>query len=588
MNRRDALVAGLLSASLMALLVPLASLGVDQHHDGIMLKPALDVLSGQVLFRDTFTQYGALTTYLQVVALWIQPTLLSMRLMTVMAYGVTLFFLYASWRLILPRSLTIISCGLFILFIPCFEIDHWTNQHWLLLPWSSVFAMMFQSIGLYALFRLISGEQPVRWGMILGLACACVFWCRQPVGVLMTGSVAMIWLALCWTNWAPVRQSKRSILAGILGGFVAVNALLLGDILISGALPEWWCQNFVWPRRWSASMNWDNTLRLFLHPTAGTGLLILLLAAAAPGLVKRFRPNLSSRSIMAYYLCLGGVLVWQYERVFQVLALRDGGWSVLFPLVVLLQAVISLALAFVARDTQKTTEYYLVAALAALSLGSLSQYYPMADSWHMLWALAPAFGLIVFVFWRGLGWSAPVVALALTAAFLPSIHAKAQSAAQTLARPLVTLAYPSVLRGMKVPPEQARSLGQIMNLLEQILRYQPNISSALIGNDALFLCFTNNHANPSPYYVTWRGLADNGHNVERWSNIQQTRPLMFLHRARWGAVDDFYRSARYVPLLYIPEEALEIAVPQELAETMGLTAYGATPPSGPAKEPLKP
>src|ERR1700694_2701794 len=229
MNRCDALVASLLCASLMALLVPLASLGVDQHHDGIMLKPALDVLSGQVLFRDTFTQYGALTTYLQVVALWIQPTLLSLRLMTVMAYGVTLFFLYASWRLILPRSLTIFSCGLFILFIPAYE-KHWFDQYWILLPWSSVFAMMFQSIGLYALFRLISGEQPQRWGIVLGLACACVFWCRQPVGALMTGSVAMIWLALCWTNWAPVRQSKRSILAGILGGFVAVNVLLLGDI----------------------------------------------------------------------------------------------------------------------------------------------------------------------------------------------------------------------------------------------------------------------------------------------------------------------------------------------------------------------
>src|SRR5258708_16448162 len=106
MNRRDALVAGLLSASLMALLVPLAPLGVDQHHDGIMLKPALDVLSGQVMFRDTFTQYGALTTYLQEVALSIPTTLLVMRLMTVMAYGAALLFLSSSSPLILPRSLT--------------------------------------------------------------------------------------------------------------------------------------------------------------------------------------------------------------------------------------------------------------------------------------------------------------------------------------------------------------------------------------------------------------------------------------------------------------------------------------------------
>ena len=180
MHRRDALVAGLLAACLVILLVPLASMGVDPHHDGVMLKPALDVLSGQVLFRDTFTQYGALTTYLQVLALWIQPSLLSLRLLTLVAYALTLFFLYAGWRLILPRSLTVFACGLFVLFIPVYEKD-WLGQYWMLLPWSSVYAMMFQSLGLYALFRVIRGEQPLRWGLILGVACACVFWCRQPV-----------------------------------------------------------------------------------------------------------------------------------------------------------------------------------------------------------------------------------------------------------------------------------------------------------------------------------------------------------------------------------------------------------------------
>ena len=39
----------------------LAVLQVDPHHDGVMLKPAFDVAAGQTLFRDTFTQYGALT-----------------------------------------------------------------------------------------------------------------------------------------------------------------------------------------------------------------------------------------------------------------------------------------------------------------------------------------------------------------------------------------------------------------------------------------------------------------------------------------------------------------------------------------------
>ena len=42
-----------------------AHLDPDWHHDGILFKPAVDVASGKSLFRETFTQYGALTTYLQ-------------------------------------------------------------------------------------------------------------------------------------------------------------------------------------------------------------------------------------------------------------------------------------------------------------------------------------------------------------------------------------------------------------------------------------------------------------------------------------------------------------------------------------------
>jgi hypothetical protein len=43
---------------------PFARLEIDGCHDGVMLKPAMDVLSGQVLFRDSMTIYGPLDTYL--------------------------------------------------------------------------------------------------------------------------------------------------------------------------------------------------------------------------------------------------------------------------------------------------------------------------------------------------------------------------------------------------------------------------------------------------------------------------------------------------------------------------------------------
>jgi hypothetical protein len=39
----------------IAIFTPFARLGADAHHDGIMLNTALDLASGQALFRDTFT-----------------------------------------------------------------------------------------------------------------------------------------------------------------------------------------------------------------------------------------------------------------------------------------------------------------------------------------------------------------------------------------------------------------------------------------------------------------------------------------------------------------------------------------------------
>lgn len=577
MNRRDALVASLLAAGLMALLFPLSRLGVDAHHDGIMLKPALDVLAGQVLFRDTFTQYGALTTYLQAAALWIQPGLLSLRFMTVAAYGVSMFFLYAAWRLFLPRSLTIVACGLFFLFIPSYE-NNWLDQPWMLLPWSSVYALMFQALSLYALLNVIRHEQAGRWGVMLGLAAACVFWCRQPVGMVTIGSIVVVWPALHWTGWAPPGRSQRTIPFAIIGGFFGVHVLILAGIWLSGAGPEWWYQNFVWPRKFAllaANAYWHAFYKMFVDPAAVLWLLALLLAAMLPGSLQRLGLRLPPRLVVAYYAGLGLLLAWQHARVDQALALRTGGWTGLLPLVVVLQAAGSIWLGFTPRRAEKPAEYYLVAAAAALSLSSLVQYYPVPDTWHIMWALAPAFGLILFAFWRWSGWPAPVLAVVLAVAFLPSIVRRIQSAQVFLAQPYVTLTQPAVLRGMKVPPAQARSYGEITSVLDRILKERPDIPTALIGNDALFLSFTGNHINPLPYYVTWAALTDEADRLKRWSYILEVRPLMFFHKANWSAVNDFYRGSRYVPIAYITDEALEIAVPQELADAMGVTTYGA-------------
>ncbi|MDB6114254.1 MAG: hypothetical protein JWQ62_1199 [Lacunisphaera sp.] len=574
MNRRDAAAAGGLAICFFALLLPLALRWVDPHHDGIMLKPAMDVLTGHVLFRDSFTQYGALTTYLQALMLAVQPTLLAVRVATVGCYAVTLFCLYAAWRLVLPRSLTIVAAVCFILFCPAYEIEPWNREPWLLLPWSSVYAMMFQAFGLYALFRVIRGEQPERWGLVLGVACAAAFWCRQPVGAMMAGSLFAIWPALHWTGWVPAQSSKRAILGRILAGYLAVNAVLVGGMALNGALWEWWVQNVLWPARWSQARVWMDTMAEFIDPLALWGMLAVAFALVLPGWVRRIRPNVPPVLGAVYYAGLAGLLLWQRERLLHMLAMREGGWSLLIPLIVIAFALVSIIGAVRQRGAIQPVEFYLSAAWAAFALGSLVQYYPMGDPWHMFYALGPVFGLFIFAAWRWSGRSAPLVAAGFAVLLLPAIIAKVRALPPVLNLPLVTLTKPAVLRGMKVPAAQARGLDQIADTLALVERFRPDVPAALIGNDALYLCFLRNQDNPIPYYVTWFGLASDADNGARWAYIRRTRPVLILEKARWEAVNDFYRLNRYLPILYLHDEDIEIAVPQELADAMGVKIYG--------------
>ncbi len=56
---------GLVFLGILIVAAHFARLDPDWHHDGILFKPAVDVAAGLSLFKETFTQYGALTTYLQ-------------------------------------------------------------------------------------------------------------------------------------------------------------------------------------------------------------------------------------------------------------------------------------------------------------------------------------------------------------------------------------------------------------------------------------------------------------------------------------------------------------------------------------------
>jgi len=562
----DVWIAALLTGVAGLIFYPFASIGVDPHHDGIMLKPAMDVLSGQVLQRDTFSQYGPLTTYLQALALAFSPTLLSLRLLTVAAYAGSLGLLYLAWRGLLPRVLALTAVLLFLVSVPFFI------PYIVMIPWSSTLALFFQSLALLALMRLVAGSFPGVWAWVLGFACACTLWCRQPVGIILTASVAVIAVGLHLTGWRHPHSSTTRMWGRFAAGFAAVTVLMLGYLAANGALFAWWEQTIVWPRRWAAVAGTSHFPSIFKFWFLQIGVLIfvgVLGLALAPSLIRRFRVKFPLSVDLVWW----GLLVlfyWVFGRdwVRTSLLIEQGGWR---PLILVLIVLLSLAVVFsviVPSKGGRPDWYYLLSSLSGISLGSAAQIFPMPCVNHVFWALAPGFGLIVWLICKCLNLSPSKCALFILALLTPAAYDKYNWARLNLSLPRHELS--GVLVGLHGEADIAAAITRVQRSVGMILERNSNQAVILYGDDAVYLTFFNNRENPSPYYVTWRELLTIGDTTKRMNYVAKHKPVILMNGpnvAQLNVVPDDYG-------LFISESLLDlkIMVPRHVLEELTAAA----------------
>jgi hypothetical protein len=559
MTKSDTWIAAGLSLIAGAIFYPFARIGLDPHHDGIMLKPALDVLAGQVLYRDTFSQYGPLTTYLQALALAIQPTLLSLRVLTVLANAGSLFFLFLAWRTVLPRALSLVTSLLFVLHAQFFD------PLWPMIPWSSVLALYFQSVAILSLLRIVAGPAHGAWPWLLGIACACTVWCRQPVGIILTLSVGTIATALHLTGWLEYAPATRSLWLKVVLAFCAVSLLILGPLALQGALPAAWDQTILWPRRWAQGYNeaiFRVNAEAFIYPREAWILIATLLVGFLPALLRRIWAGLPLWVDFTWLIILSGIyLVFARPFVAPSLALFLGGWNAVILLGLGLQAITVVVRACWRPATRQPfdREYYSIAALAGLALGSAAQIYPLPEPNHLYWALAPALGVFVYFWHRLLRLPALGCSLALLLLLAPGAYSKYRWGNYTLNLSAVTLVDPPVLRGMRVNPPLAAALARSYAVVAPRLQKNPDQPVVLYGDDALYLAWFNNRANPSPYYVNWEGLAPPADRQKRLNYVFQAKPVVLLQGK--GALGLTYVPADYEIGPTEPLLDLRIAVP---------------------------
>lgn len=305
--------------------------GVDPHHDGLMLKSAMDVAAGRVVFRDSFNQYGLLTPLLQGAAVrFFGAEIIVLRLLTVLFYALSAMELDRLWCRFLSEPFRWLTFGLFLGLAPFYV--------WIMLSWSSVYALYFMLLGGTLMVRYLEGGG-LRLLFGCGVAAGIAFGFRQPCGIVMVPAGILTLGLEVWTRRLKFREALYRF--GIWsGGVLVFPAFLALYLTVFGAWRDYWRQCWVNTARFSQDAGGDRITDLLscLFPADSV---FLLFPLAALG-------------------CFGW-MVWRLWRR------RSGEWQLPF------------------------------CAALLVGLASWHQYYPVPCLRHCYWGAIPMFGALAFV-----------------------------------------------------------------------------------------------------------------------------------------------------------------------------------------------
>ena len=242
--RGDAWLAGGLAAATLALAVYFAPRGfqngfVDIGHDGYQLRQVLDLVSGGVIFKDTFDQYGPLNGYLNAAGyLAFGRRLLATKYFICGWYALTASALFTIARHWLGRGLAAFSVLVWLGLAPFANHGIMISPH--------AYALLFQAAATLIVLRTPNLD-PGRFalvGVLAGLSWAV----KQALGVLYLAAI-VCWLLIQASRSTYSRRRIAAALAAAAAGCCAVIAVFLAWLWTKGAIADWYLQTVVFPSR---------------------------------------------------------------------------------------------------------------------------------------------------------------------------------------------------------------------------------------------------------------------------------------------------------------------------------------------------
>jgi hypothetical protein len=473
-----------------------STIGTDPHHDGILIKPAVDLLEGKMLFKDSFTQYGALITILQTLALKLfGKYLLIIKLETAFFYGLTSVLLYFIWSRFMSKKLSFLS-SIILLFLAPYYI-------FTFLPWSSVYALFFQCLTLYFLIKNYE-KRKKRWLFFAGVATALTFWSKQNIGAFVLLSSIFSIISIKILAKKDLKSFVSDLTTYFIGG-IFMSTLFFLWIIPNRAFTDWWKQTIVLAGGFIEAKAKKNTS---------------LISHLFPAYV--------------YPSYIGFISIWAVMPILTIIAFLKG------------------------FSRKKPNNPLIFISLS--SLFSWLQYYPVTDIRHVFWAATPMVGITIYLLYelsKSVSQKRIVIKFLLFifliwAFFYPDIRYRISNGYKKITNHYYSLKEPKILVGMKLSKDEATFYSQTYTSIINYKKTHGDVNFITISPNALYLTFAQSN-NFHPFYASFGNTIYPDYYIIRNNYISEHKPIIM---SIWGRILPGY--CRLNNLTNIPDTAFLI------------------------------
>ena len=496
--------------------LPFSRLGVDPHHDGIMLTPALVVARGGVIHQDIFSQYGPITAYMQALFVWIfGPHLLSIRIASVTYLSLAVALLYSSWRRVFGEGIALFAY-LLLISSSYFFVSN-SPMH----PWSSDVMLFLQALTVYLLVvgHSFHGKNAYILNYLGGFVLGLQFANRYISAFLMLIGLSIFYLL----------HKKRVLLTLWFGVLTSTGAALL-LLLLSGSYNEWYFQAIQFPRNWvsdvSGSGGWL-AIRSSIVTRALPGAALLLLVVFGFNAATILNRSLTSMQRVPIVLFVSILLVvTSPELSVPYWNTSDILWT--FAGVLLIAA----PWYYLRLQTRSAGDIHGEAILFIAAASASAAIFPISDIRHLYWGLIPSIGPGLMFLRSHINLERNRVVLA-TISLVLLVPSTFQAVEETLNMDRVTVANAPILKGMLMDRHYSSFFTDRFQIIDEYLAVHSRAPILNICSDGLFASLAPTLKFPDPYFVSWPFGLDffsdtTPEGRKRLSFVEDYRPIVWM------------------------------------------------------------